>query len=257
MISLITPDENKPSAEPLLTDTTLDGIRDIKVYQNKEGYRFSVDAVLLYTFADMRYARNIADLGTGSGIIGLLLARKYPKAKVSLVELQESLYGLALKNIEINALGDRVNAVLADIKHLKDHFACMTYDLVVSNPPFRKPTTGKLSIGQERAIARHELALKISELAAAASYLLKAKGRFFMIYHPERLLEAVDALRSSRLEPKRVRFVHNDAGAESKIVLIEAVKEARPGVKIENPLFIYNADGSYTAEVSAMYGDGR
>lgn len=250
-------DQKKPSPQPLLMDTTLDGIRDIKVYQNKEGYRFSVDAVLLYTFADMRYARNIADLGTGSGIIGLLLARKYPKAGVSLVELQESLYGLALKNIEINSLGDRVKAVLADIKHLKNEFACMTYDLVVSNPPFRKPTTGKLSIGQERAIARHELALKISELAEAASYLLKAKGRFFMIYHPERLLEAVDALRVCHLEPKRVRFVHNDPCAESKIVLIEAVKEARPGIKIENPLFIYNPDGSYTAAVSDMYGDGR
>jgi tRNA1Val (adenine37-N6)-methyltransferase len=238
-------------------ETTLDGIRDIKVYQHKDGYRFSVDAVLLYTFADMRYARNIADLGTGSGIIGLLLARKYPRAGVTLVELQESLYGLALKNIEINGLNDRVNAVLADIKHLKDDLSSMTYDLVVSNPPFRKPTTGKLSVGRERSIARHELALKFGDLAEAASYLLKAKGRFFMIYHPERLLEAVDALRLCRLEPKRVRFVHNDAGAESKIVLLEAVKEARPGIKIENPLFIYNTDGSYTAEVSAMYGDGR
>lgn len=241
----------------MIMETTLDGIRDIKVYQNKEGYRFSVDAVLLYTFVDMRYARNIADLGTGSGIIGLLLARKYPKAKVTLVELQQSLYRLAVKNVTINDLDERVTAVLSDIRHLKENCDPMTQDLVVSNPPFRKPATGKLSIGQERAIARHELALKIKELAEAASYLLKAKGRFFMIYHPERLPEAFDALRSCRLEPKRIRFVHNDPGAGSKIVLIEAVKESRPGARIERPLFIYNADGSYTAEVSAMYGDGR
>lgn len=238
-------------------ETTLDGIRDIKIYQNRDGYRFSVDAVLLYSFADMRYARNIADLGTGSGIIGLLLARKYPKARVTLVELQESLYSLAVKNIVINHLEDRVTAVLSDIRHLKENFKPMMHDLVVSNPPFRKPTTGKLSVGQERSIARHELALKFADLAESASYLLKAKGRFFMIYHPERLLEAVDALRLCRLEPKRIRFVHNDRGAESKIVMIEAVKEARPGVKIENPLFIYNPDGSYSTEVSAMYGDGR
>lgn len=238
-------------------ETTLDGIRDIKVYQNREGYRFSVDALLLSAFADMRYARNIADLGTGSGIIGLLLAQKYPKARITLVELQESLYSLAVKNIAINHLEDRVTAVLSDIRHLKDSFGPATCDLVVSNPPFRKPATGRLSDGQERAIARHELALKFGDLAESASHLLKAKGRFFMIYHPERLLEAVDALRLFRLEPKRVRFVHNDAGAESKIVLIEAVKEARPGIKIEKPLFIYNPDCSYTAEVSAMYGDGR
>ena len=238
-------------------DTTLDGIRDVKVFQNKNGYRFSVDAVLLSSFADMRYARTIADLGTGSGIIGLLLARKYPHSRVSLVELQESLFSLAKRNITLNRLDERVEAVLADIRHVKDMLGCMSFDMVVSNPPFRKPATGRLSEGRERAIARHELALKFGDLTAAASYLLKAKGRFFMIYHPGRLLEAVDSLRQNRLEPKRIRFVHNDPLSESKIVLIEAVRDGKPGVKIENPLYIYKPDGSYTDEVSAMYGDGR
>jgi tRNA1Val (adenine37-N6)-methyltransferase len=237
--------------------TTLDGIRDIKVYQYKTGYRFSVDALLLYDFARMRYVRNIADLGAGSGIIGLLLARKYPEARVKLVELQESLYGLVLKNISLNELDSSVEAELADIKHVKEKFEYMSFDMVVSNPPFRKPATGRLSVGQERAIARHELALKLSDLAGAASHLLKARGRFFMIYHPERLPEVFDELRQSRLEPKRIRFVHNSSGAGSKIVLIEAVREGRPGLKIEKPLFIYCEDGSYTEEVSAMYGDGR
>jgi tRNA1Val (adenine37-N6)-methyltransferase len=237
--------------------TTLDGIRDVKVYQNIYGYRFSVDAVLLQSFAKMKYARTIADLGTGSGIIGLLLARNYPESEITLVELQESLFALAQKNIKLNGLEKNVTAVLADIKHVKDHFQYMSFDMVVSNPPFRKPATGRLSEGQERAIARHELKLKFSDLAGAASFLLKAKGRFFMIYHPGRLLEVFDDLRNNRLEPKRVRFVHNKAGFESKMVLIEAVRDSRPGVKIEDPLFIYNADGSYTGEVSAMYGDGR
>lgn len=238
-------------------ETTLDGIRDIKVYQNKQGYRFSVDAVLLCSFADMRYARKIADLGAGSGIIGLLLARKYPKSAVTLVELQESLYRLAVRNININGLDDRVTAVLSDVAHLQQTLNGMSYDLVVSNPPFRKPTTGRLSAGEERAIARHELALKFTDLAGAAAYLLKSKGRFFMIYHPGRLIEVFDSLRTYRLEPKRIRFVHNDVGSESKIVLIEAVRDGKPGGKIEKPLAIYHEDGSYTAEVSAMYGDGR
>jgi tRNA1Val (adenine37-N6)-methyltransferase len=241
----------------VIVETTLDGIRDIKVYQNREGYRFSVDAVLLSAFADMRYARNIADLGAGSGIIGLLLARKYPKARVMLVELQESLYRLAVKNIALHGLEDRVSAVLSDITHLRDANEYMSHDLVVSNPPFRKPATGRLSAGQERAIARHELALRFADLACTAAFLLKSKGRFFMIYHPARLLEVTDMLRQNRLEPKRIRFVHNDSAAESKIVLIEAVRDGKAGVKIERPLYIYNADGSYTAEVSGMYGDGR
>jgi tRNA1Val (adenine37-N6)-methyltransferase len=238
-------------------ETTLDGIRDIKIYQNKQGYRFSVDAVLLYSFADMRYARKIADLGAGSGIIGLLLARKYPKSEITLVELQDSLYRLAVRNISINGLDDRITAVLSDVAHLQQTLEGMSYDLVVSNPPFRKPTTGRLSAGEERAIARHELALKFSDLANAAAYLLKSKGRLFMIYHPARLIEVFDSLRKNRLEPKRVRFVHNDIGAESKIVLIESVRDGKPGMKIERPLYIYHEDGSYTAEVSEMYGDGR
>ena len=238
-------------------ETTLDGIRDIKVYQNREGYRFSVDAVLLSAFVNMRHARQIADLGTGSGIIGLLLARKYTGAKITLVELQQSLYRLAVRNIAMNDLSGRVEAVLCDIRQVKEMFTYMSYDLVVSNPPFRRPATGRLSVGEERAIARHELALQLSDLALAASYLLKVKGRFFMIYHPERLLEVFDTFRQNRLEPKRIRFVHNDVTAGSKIVLIEAVREGNPGIKIEKPLYIYNEDGSYTDEVSSMYGDGR
>jgi len=239
------------------TETTLDGIRDIKVYQNKEGYRFSVDAVLLSAFVSMRYVRQIADLGTGSGIIGLLLARKYPAANVSLVELQQSLYRLAVQNIAINGLSGRVSAVLADIRQIGGVLPSMGHDLVVSNPPFRKPTTGRLSAGTERSIARHELAMQLSDLAAAAAYLLKAKGRFCMIYHPGRLAEVFETFRQNRLEPKRLRFVHNDISTEAKMVLIEAVKESRPGLKIEQPLCIYHEDGSYTAEVSGMYGDGR
>lgn len=235
-------------------ETTLDGLRDIKVYQNRDGYRFSVDALLLYAFADVRYVRSIADLGAGSGIVGLLLAKKYPQARVLLVELQESLCRLARRNIELNGLDNRVSAEHADIKHLKDRLEPLSFDMVVSNPPYRKPRSGRLSNGEEKAIARHEVALKFPHLAETASHLLRVKGRFFMIFHPERLLEVSDSLRMNDLEPKRIRFVHNNLSAESKIVLIEAVKGGKGGLKIENPLYIYNDDGSYTEEVSEMYG---
>lgn len=235
-------------------ETTLDGIRDVKVYQNKGGYRFSVDALLLSSFVNVKHVENIADLGTGSGIIGLLLARKYFHAKVLLVELQKSLYTLAEKNIALNGMEDRVKVVLADIKDMKNTAPPLTEDLVVSNPPFRKPTTGRLSPREEKAVARHELRLKFADLAETASYLLKARGRFCMIYHPERLPEVIDTLRRNRLEPKRVRFVHNDINAASKMVLIEAVKDGRAGIKVEKPLFMYNEKGGYTDEVNEMYG---
>jgi len=235
-------------------ETTLDGIRDIKVYQNKSGYRFSADALLLHSFVNVRHADNIADLGTGSGIIGLLLARKYPDADILLVELQESLYALAERNILLNGMEERVKVVRADVKDMKNIASPLTYDLVVSNPPFRKPTSGRLSLGEEKAVARHELRLKFADLAETASYLLRARGRFSLIFHPERFLEVIDTLRGSRLEPKRIRFVHNDLESSSKIVLIEAVKDGRAGIKVEKPLFMYNEKGGYTEEVNAMYG---
>ena len=235
-------------------ETTLDGIRDIQVYQNKSGYRFSADALLLHAFVNVKHADNIADLGTGSGIIGLLLARKYSGAKILLVELQESLFALAERNILLNGMEERVKVVRADIKDMKNIASPMTYDLVVSNPPFRTPTSGRLSLGEEKAVARHELRLKFADLAETASYLLKARGRFSLIFHPERFLEVIDTLRSNRLEPKRIRFVHNDPSSCSKIVLIEAVKDGRAGIKLEKPLFMYNEKGGYTDEVNAMYG---
>jgi tRNA1Val (adenine37-N6)-methyltransferase len=234
--------------------TSLDGLRDVRVYQNIEGYRFSVDALLLYSFVNVKYAKEIADLGAGSGIIGLLLAKKYTTATVLLVELQESLYRLAEKNIRLNGLEERVSALLTDIRDVDPACPHASYDLVVSNPPFRKPSSGRLSLGEERAVARHELRLQLPGLTKAASYLLRAKGRFCMIFHPERLIEVIQALREAKLEPKRIRFAHNDAGTVSKIALVEAVKEARPGMKVEKPLILYREDGSYTDELRRMYG---
>jgi len=234
-------------------ETTLDGIRDIKLYQNRKGYRFSVDALLLYSFVNVKNAGNIIDLGAGSGVIGLLLAKKYTGAKVLLLELQESLFRLAERNIGINNLQENVHAILSDIKDVRQVVAPQSYDVIVSNPPFRKPKSGRISAGEEKAIARHEMRLNLDDLADAASYLLKARGRFFMIFHPERILEVADALRLKRLEPKRIRFVYNDAGAESRIVMIEAVKGGRAGLKIDNPLYIYDKNGSYTVEVQKIY----
>lgn len=236
------------------SETTLDGLRDVQVRQYKDGYRFSVDALLLYGFVQMKDARTIVDLGAGSGIIGLLLAQKYRKAAVTLVELQEALYRLAERNIALNDLDDRVSVIHADIKEVRKSLCPSSIDLVVSNPPFRKPGTGRLSEGDEKAIARHELAVKLEDVIDAASFLLKGKGRFSMIYLPERLPEIFALLRNRGLEPKRVRFVHNNVTAVSKMVLVESVREGSPGMRIEHPLFIYGPDGKYSPELIEMYG---
>lgn len=231
-------------------ETTLDSIRDIKLYQYRHGYRFSVDALLLYSFVNLKRVSKIADLGAGSGIVGLLLAKKYPDAEVTLFELQDSLVRLAEKNITLNSLEDRVRVIKTDIREIKTRHC---FDLIVSNPPFRGVKSGLISRGEERAIARHEISLKLPELIDAVSHLSMAKGRFCIIYHPNRLLELIETMKKRGLEPKRLRFVHSNASSEAKMVLLEAVSGGRSGMKVERPFYIYKKDGSYTDEMKGVY----
>ncbi len=236
---------------------TLDSIKDIKLYQNKHGYRFSMDALLLYSFVNLQRVKKIADLGAGSGIIGILLAKKYINSEVTLIEIQKSLSGLAEKNVALNNLSDRVKILTADIKMFKDKNPKIippnSFDLVVSNPPFRKVRTGRLTLGDERAIARHEIKLSLKDLAESSSRLLRHHGRLCIIHLPERLTEIIDVMRNYALQPKRLRFVHSNIYSEAKMVLVESVKGGNPGLKTEKPFFIYNVDGSYTDEMGSIY----
>lgn len=231
---------------------TLDTIKGIRLYQSRNGYRFSMDAVLLASFVDLKRVGTIIDLGAGSGIVGLLLAKRYTGARVTLLELQESLFKLAERNISLNGLEERVDAVRCDIRDLPEGLA--GFDLALSNPPFRKPLSGRLNVEREKAVARHEMEISLRELLRAASGCLKSKGRFCMIYHPLRLHELTDELARAGLEPKRLRFVHGKVSLEAKMLLLEAVKHGRPGLKVEPPLFVYREDGGYTREMEDIYG---
>jgi tRNA1Val (adenine37-N6)-methyltransferase len=236
-------------------DATLDSIRDIQIYQSKTGYRFSVDSLLLYNFVTLKRAESIADLGAGSGIVGILLAKKYHDAHVTLFEIQQSLVKLAEKNIVLNNLEDRIKVMKYDLREISVlSLTAYSYDLIVSNPPFRKTQSGRINIGEERAIARHEIKLKLDELIDAASALLRVKGRFCIIYHPVRLSELMTILKKREIEPKRLRFVHSHMLSDAKVVLLEAVKGGRTGLKVEKPLYIYKKDGSYTDELKEIYG---
>ena len=240
-------------------EVTLDSIRDIKLYQSRDGYRFSVDALLLYSFVNIPRAGKIADLGAGSGIVGLILAKKYPGSMVSLFELQTGLAALARKNVALNSLENRVGVIEKDLREVGScsplSLTENCFDIVVSNPPFRKPKTGLISPGEERAIARHEIKLKLSELVRAAHRLLRSKGRFFLIHHPERLAELVCALREKGMEVKRLRFVHSDISTGAKMVLAEAVKDGAAGMKVDRPFFIYDKEGGYSDEMRVIYGE--
>jgi tRNA1Val (adenine37-N6)-methyltransferase len=234
-------------------DETLDTIKDIKLFQAKNGYRFSVDAVLLEHFITAGKLGNGIELGCGSGIISILLAKRMKDVKITAVEIQKSLAERAERNVRLNGLGDRIGILSKDMRELKTLYETNSFDFVFSNPPFRKPKTGRVSSDKERAVARHEIEITISDLVGAAAYLLKHTGRFFLIYHPFRLAELITLLRSSKLEPKRMRFVHSMKGEEAKMVLIEAVKGAGVWLKIAPPLYLYKAKNEYSDEVKEIF----
>ncbi|RJQ54815.1 MAG: tRNA1(Val) (adenine(37)-N6)-methyltransferase [Nitrospiraceae bacterium] len=239
------------------SDETLDTIKDIKLFQAKEGYRFSVDALLLEHFISAKRLEKGVELGAGSGVVSILLAKRLRQTKIIAVEIQKTLAERARRNVGLNGLDDLIEILEKDIRDMKKVFPANAFDFVFSNPPFRKTKTGRLSVHEERAVARHEIEITLPDLIRTASYLLKHSGKFFLIYHPFRLAELISLLQKSRLEPKRMRFVHSKAGGEAKMVLIEAVKGSGTWLKVTPPLYIYENDKEYSPEIRRILQDNE
>ncbi|HEX9859778.1 MAG TPA: tRNA1(Val) (adenine(37)-N6)-methyltransferase [Nitrospirota bacterium] len=237
---------------------TLDSIKirdiEVQVYQSKAGYRFSLDALLLADFPAVRTCSRILELGAGSGVVSLLLAKRYPRAKVAGVEIQDGLYGRAVRNAEVNGLSGRVEFVHMDLKKLPKAMPAEGFDMVVMNPPFRKPDTGRISPGDERAAARHELAASLRDIIRVSSVMLKNRGRLCIVHHPARLPELMQLMQTYHLEPKRMRMVHSHTGDEARMALVEAVKAGAEGLKVLPPLFVYESERVYTREMREFYG---
>lgn len=232
-------------------ELTLDSIRDISLYQPRDGYRFSVDSLLIFNFVNLQRVERIADLGAGSGIIGILLAKKYRGASVTLFEIQPLLADIARRNIDINSLANRITVINKDLREVSLILPSLgsSFDVVVSNPPFRKIKSGRINPVEEKAMARHEIAIDLPGLIDTSNFLLCPRGRIFLIYHPSRLSELTLELRRKGIEIKRLQFVHSSIYTEAKMVLMEGVKGGRAGLKIERPFFIYNEKGEYSEEM--------
>lgn len=228
---------------------SLDTIGSIKICQPREGYRFSVDSLLLADFVNLKHLKKAADIGAGTGIIGIILAKKYPNSQIAMIEIQKQLAELAEESVRLNDLSSRIRVLCMDARQFDEK----GFDLVVSNPPFRRPGTGRLSPNEDRALARHEITLTVQDIAIIAEKLLHHRGRLCIIHLPERFIEIVRIMSKHNLEIKRIRLVHSKMGTPAKMVLIEAVKGGRVALKVEPPLFIYKNDGSYTDEMQRIY----
>ena len=235
----------------LTTDSFFSG--RIQVKQDRCGYRFSIDAVLLANHVRVRPDDTILDLGAGCGIIPLILAYRYPKVKIFGVELQNELALLAAQNVQENKMKDRIEIVCADMKTLKMGMVNGPVDLVVSNPPFRKAHSGRMNPNLQKAVARHEIRVTLREVIAVASRMLRKGGRSMTIYPAERITDILTQMRTAGIEPKFVRMIHSQEHKEAKLTVVEGIKGGRPGVKVAAPLFIYRPDGSYTDEIAVMF----
>lgn len=227
----------------------------IRLFQKKKGYRFSIDALLLSSFALPRVGQSILDLGTGSAVLALIMATKKPSARITGLEIQREMVEMARRNVHLNALGDRIEIVEGDVRNYKALLSPHSFDTCLTNPPYRKVKSGRLNPAEEKALARHEIYGSLRDFLAAAAFALKPKGRIFVIFPARRMVELFYQMRAYRLEPKRARLVHSRPGSRGEFVLVEGLLGGGEELYLEPPLVIFNDTGNYTNEMKDLLTD--
>lgn len=246
----------------ILPDERVDEVNEsIRLIQKKQGLTFGTDAFLLAAFTRPAPRARAVDLGSGTGIIPLLLLARNKVSSVTAVEIQQSFAELIERNAELNGFGDRLRSLCADVRSVKPADMDGEVDLVLSNPPYMRCDTGKRNDHDEKYIARHEVCGTITDFCHAAARLLKHGGRFVTVWRPDRLTELLAAMHTAKLEPKRMTFVHADTASEPCMVLTEAVKGGAPSLRISPSLFLYtsaqngNGTRTLTDTAQAIYDD--
>lgn len=230
----------------------------LKIIQHQNSYRFGIDSVLLANFVKAGKDDRIMDLGTGSGVIAILLAAKTGAREIVGIEIAKAVFDRAARSVEMNKLQGRVKIVHGDLKEVPKIFGRDSFSVVVTNPPYMTLGEGKISPNPEMALARHEVKANLKDLVSTAWELLKFGGRFYMIYRAARLADAMYELRAKDLEPKLLQFIQPRADEGPNLFLVMAKKGASAGLEILPPLVLYGSDGTYVDEVKAMYfGKGR
>lgn len=232
------------------TDTLFHG--KLKIRQSRSGYRFSIDALLLAGFIEARPGERVADLGSGNGVIALVLAYWYPELTVTAVELQRRMAERARENARLNGFEKRIQVHCGDVRRIAQMAAPASHALVLCNPPYRGPASGRISPVAEKRIARHEIAGRLRDFVRAGAYLLPQHGRMGVVYPALRAVDLLGTMREANIEPKRLRMVHSYAGAGASLVLVEGAKGGRNGIEVLAPLIIYEKAKQYSAEAASL-----
>ena len=229
-------------------------LKGLKIIQNPGKFCFGIDAVLLSDFVKVKQGEIVLDIGTGTGIIPLLLSAKTAAGHIKAVEIQPDMADMAKRSVFYNDLQEKIEIICNDIKRADDFIKKSSVDVVVSNPPYIKSSHAIVNPKDSLGIARHEIACTLEDIVSAASNMLKYHGRFYMIHKAHRLTEIACKMREYKLELKRLRSIHPFADKPAKMVLIEGVKQANPWLDIDPPLIIYKTGAVYTEEIIKIYG---
>ena len=236
----------------IIEDEKLEDLPSVncKIIQKKKGFRFTVDSILLVNFLKLKKNTNLLDIGTGTGIMPLLLCRKEEINLITAVEIETEIAKMFEKTIEINSLESKIKLINTDIKNYKEE----PFDMIISNPPYMKLNEGYVSPHDYRAGARHEINLDLKELLINGKRLLKNGGSFNLVYRTNRFMEVLDEARMLNLNAKRVRFIYSKPNQSSDLFMIEMIKGFKCACVVEEPLYIYNEHGEYTEELKKYYG---
>lgn len=230
--------------------------KDLKIIQETDGFCFGIDSILLSDFAkNIKKNSKVADLGTGTGIIGLLLCKKTNLAEMTGIEIQEDVANMAERSIKLNNLEEKFRIINSNINEIfsKKLLEKNVFDVVVMNPPYKEVGTGEINENEKKLISRHEIKANLSDFIKTASGLLKDKGELYIVHKPERMPDIIQKLRENKIEPKELRVVYSNKNSGASLILIKAVKGGKKFLKIDRPLYIYNESGKYSDEIKQIY----
>ena len=229
-------------------------LSDLRIIQDPERFCFGMDAVLLSGFVRASRGDRCLDIGTGTGIIPILMSAKTEAEHLTGIEIQAASADMARRSVELNALSSKIDVVTGDIREAASIFEAASFDVITCNPPYMIADHGLQNPESALAIARHEICATLEDVISASEHLVKTGGSLFMVHRPFRLPEIITTLIRYHMEPKRMRLVYPYADKEPNMVLIEAVRRGKPGMRVEKPLIVYDSQGVYSEEMVRDYG---